>query len=800
MADADAFAAGQREMDIRSSGLVHSAETDILRLQQILREGYASGFTIFKELLQNAEDAGARRMVVAGHTGFDGAVNPLLRTPGLIVANDGPVLALHMDAITRASGGSKANERSAVGRFGLGQKSVYHLCDAFIALGRVEDREGQPQMLIMNPWEQVAEADAARGDWPKLATAEGQMLLDMANTLGMKQGMALFLPLRTAKLRPGTALCLSDRDWQPDDAIADILDGEELAATLCCLRNLETVDIIPIAGGGRRISMRSGARRLSGPGAESGTSLIGGEVDGAGFGLTFSGRQQWKVEGQAAQLLEEDGWDKVFDIHGKLIPPKANPHGAVILCRSAAREGAARLRLRNAVYLPLGEPVFNKPLERGADNIDLLVHGYFFVPSDRRKLRDDDHIETRWNRALRREAALPLLLDALAEALPGLPDEAERHALIRALSCTPWWNEHRAEACQDRALARCWPGDDGRESWRVCPGASVRLLMRGEATSLRRLKDAFPGLEGWCGENKAILAFGTVLADCDPRWPDAQLAELVRLAGPAAFQKGHVAETLAAVLDAAGPGNATRAALAETCRGAIAMVEQRFASAEKLNPLVRHLPENRVVALPPSVENREIICALAATGESVPVQAAWTERGGEIRKLGIDETINLLAAVEPFLSARGSAAQEASALVSHLLRNGPSLDVLAANVRRSHRSNGRGAESTRPGRYYLADECVCWPCRSRRRRRGGAAALSRCVRSQPGCLAQRRSFSSRQSACTQRNWRIHASRSSRPECRRDRSFRAAQPRLCRSPGKERGAAGATWHCSCAGEV
>ena len=49
-------------MDIWSSGLVHSAETDILRLQQILRESYASGFTIFKELLQNAEDAGARHM------------------------------------------------------------------------------------------------------------------------------------------------------------------------------------------------------------------------------------------------------------------------------------------------------------------------------------------------------------------------------------------------------------------------------------------------------------------------------------------------------------------------------------------------------------------------------------------------------------------------------------------------------------------------------------------------------------------------------------------------------------------
>ena len=56
----DASISYQVGMDVRSSGLVHSAESDIERLQQILRESYASGFTIFKELLQNAEDAGAK--------------------------------------------------------------------------------------------------------------------------------------------------------------------------------------------------------------------------------------------------------------------------------------------------------------------------------------------------------------------------------------------------------------------------------------------------------------------------------------------------------------------------------------------------------------------------------------------------------------------------------------------------------------------------------------------------------------------------------------------------------------------
>lgn len=668
-------------MEVRSSGLIHSPESDILRLQQILREAYASGFTIFKELLQNAEDAGARRMVVAGHRGFPTATNPLLGTPGLLVANDGPVHSLHMEAITRASGGSKAEERSAVGRFGLGQKSVYHLCDAFIALGRVEDRDGQPETLIMNPWEKVAEASAASSEWAKLTQEEVQFLLGKAGELGLGKGMVLFLPLRTKRLRPGPGLSLSDRNWSPDDAISEILAGEELAATLACLRNLQTIEINPIDIASRKISIPSSAQRLAGPGVDSGLRTIRGDVEGAGFDLTFSGFQQWKPDGKAAQLLKEEGWDQAFDIHGMRIKPKANPHGAVIMCRSSAANGESHLRVRHAVYLPLGDPLFSEPMEGCNENIELLIHGHFFVSSDRRKLRDDDHIETRWNQALRGEATLPLLLDTLADALPGLPGDAERHLLIRALRRAEWWDENKAEACQGRALAKCWPGNR-LESWKTCSGSSLRPIPVRETTTVSRLKTAIPGLEEWCDKNNVVLAFGNVLSDVDPQWPDNELADLITIAGPAAFQKAQVAETLASLLEVAQAGEAWQASLANIYREAIAEVDQSFAGSEKLRKLVRHLPQDRVFVLPPSVENRELLRAIAVAGNGIPIKSAWTEFAGSIvRRLGLSETIALLAATEPFLSVPGSVAQEASALVSHILRNGPSLEELARDVR-----------------------------------------------------------------------------------------------------------------------
>lgn len=676
----DASISYQVGMDVRSSGLVHSAESDIERLQQILRESYASGFTIFKELLQNAEDAGAKRLIVVGHNGFPEASNPLLQTPGLIVANDGGVFARNMDGITRASGGSKADERAAVGRFGLGQKSVYHLCDAFIALGRVEDEGGRPRLLIMNPWEKVSEADVAATAWPSLTTADAEMLLGKVAEIGLDKGMALFLPLRTANLRPGYDLCLSDQNWEPDSAIADILQGAELPAALSCLRSLQSIEVRPTVGEGRRLSLRKGARRLSGPGIDQGDPIVAGQIDGAGFTLEFNGRQQWMPGGKAAKLLDEDGWDKVFDIHRKLIPPKANPHGAVLVCRSSAKAGEAVLRVRDAVYLPLGQPVESTLIGHGSHDIDLLIHGYFFVSSDRRKLRDDDHIESDWNEALRREASLPLMLDALADSLPAMPGEQERQALVRAVQNSAWWSENRVDVCQGRGMAWCWPGEKA-ESWQVCASASLRPIPGRDSTTLSRLKSAFPSLEDWCTAKGIGLAFGTVLADIDPQWPDAELAELLEMAGPAAFTKGPVAETLSVLLDASPPGLSSRAALADAYRRAALDVSQNFANAEKLKPLVRHLPLDNVLVLPSSVDNRELIAALVSSGPTLPVKAGWAAgEGADLRRLGLDEASDLLFAIEPFLGGRGEAAHQASALISHLLRNGPSLAEFAAHA------------------------------------------------------------------------------------------------------------------------
>ena len=678
MTTAEQAAFGGEEMNFRSTGLVHTVTSDIKALQRNLRESYGSGFTIFKELLQNADDAGATTLTLVAHDGFSEATNPLLRAPGLVVANNGVVLAKHMDGITLASGGSKADERVAVGRFGLGQKSVYHLCDAFFALGWVRDKEDKPSLLLMNPWAGMPEAQAASGEWKALTLQDKEVLLKAAKVIAGSQGMVLFLPLRTTKLRPGPMACLSESNWDPDTAIDDILAGEELSVTLCCLRKLETVRIVRRNGVERLINLSKGARRLAGPDTTVHETVIAGAVTGVGREVSFSGRQQWARQGFAEGLLQQPGWTPDYTLDHKPIPPKADPHGAVIVCRKEAEKIPARLTVRNAVYLPLGEPLESLDLDAGNQDIELVLHGYFFVSSDRKTLRQDDHIEARWNVALRREATLPLVLDALADALPALNGDQERYAVVRALSATrhQWWLKNGADACCGRALARCSTGQRA-PYWQVVQADALRPVPMGIATTLPRLKEAIPDLEAWCIARRLMLCFGTVLAEAPPFWPDGELAELVRKAGPATFTRGSVAETMGALLEGQG-GPQTREALADQLRLACADPDSSFAPTERLKTIVRHLPPEQLLLLPPSVENRSVMAALAT--QALPVKSIWLDATvAQQPPINLSNAVALLSALEPLLLQGGQASLQAATMVLHVLRHGPRIDELARN-------------------------------------------------------------------------------------------------------------------------
>ncbi|XP_028400651.1 sacsin-like [Dendronephthya gigantea] len=104
------------------------------RLRNILRE-YKDGVGIFKELIQNADDAGATKvkfLVDWRHGRTESLFSPGMaecQGPALWAYNDAVFTDDDFENINKLAGETKVEDISKIGRFGLGFNAVYHLTD-----------------------------------------------------------------------------------------------------------------------------------------------------------------------------------------------------------------------------------------------------------------------------------------------------------------------------------------------------------------------------------------------------------------------------------------------------------------------------------------------------------------------------------------------------------------------------------------------------------------------------------------------------------------------------------------------
>ena len=107
-----------------------------VRLKNILKD-YKDGLTIIKELLQNADDAGASEMNICHDTRHHRVRSEKLFFPGTIDCH-GQALVVHNNAeftqddfknITKLAGATKEGQALKIGKFGVGFCSVYHITD-----------------------------------------------------------------------------------------------------------------------------------------------------------------------------------------------------------------------------------------------------------------------------------------------------------------------------------------------------------------------------------------------------------------------------------------------------------------------------------------------------------------------------------------------------------------------------------------------------------------------------------------------------------------------------------------------
>jgi hypothetical protein len=215
------------------------------QIKRNLQDRYDSGYPILKELLQNADDAGAQRFRLDALPGWPTATNPLLQGPGLLVINDGVFREEDQRGIISFGESDKATDNAAIGKFGLGQKAVFHLCDAFIVCAYSDSKSFS---TVVNPflgvevdgnvsrqWEPPDGDGLAKTD---LNVLQAEIPADFPN-----RGLALWLPFRRRGLIPAPGVSFSSNLPSAPHTIAELCRLGDLCVLLTMLRHLESIDI-----------------------------------------------------------------------------------------------------------------------------------------------------------------------------------------------------------------------------------------------------------------------------------------------------------------------------------------------------------------------------------------------------------------------------------------------------------------------------------------------------------------------------------------------------------------------------
>ena len=509
-----------RSIDRRGDArIIRGALDEVKAIQTLLADIYkdaGDGRTLVRELVQNADDAGAGRLLfVVVEQGWENAENGLLRGPGLLVVNNGPFPARDRDALHQALGGSKADDTGKVGRFGIGLKSVFHICEAIVYVGA---EAGTLRPGALNPWAGTGEqddADPLHPDWDKVADNDLDMLEKAATGLlgRFDNGLLLWIPLR----RRDHLDRARDRPYglgQFCPTAEEIAGWFNRPATLALLlaqcgylRSIEAGR----AGAPGSLAARTPLARVSRPGFEPSAWVGRYDDDSTVSKRSFEGTIESNAEENAAdrwavQGVEALGHDKLFtlrssgdwpidlvpkDGHVAEVPRKALAHAAVTVLRANSSHGNRALRVRWAVFLPLDDapvPGSNALVETtgSGDKMngawDIILHGYFWPSHDRRSIpgvTDDDDgtgdgaMRVRWNRSVRDELLLPLVPAALARETNNL-DAGVAWQFLRAVAETRIVRDH-LEAVTRRHLLLPTLTESGIR-WDKKPSEGMRLL------------------------------------------------------------------------------------------------------------------------------------------------------------------------------------------------------------------------------------------------------------------------------------------------------------------------------------
>lgn len=421
----------RRLLKVDTEGTIHL-------LQDNLCDRYKDSFAIVQELLQNADDAKAKHVYFGLSQGLH-AKCALLKCPALVVVNDGPVSSSDLDAIFRVAAGNKQDDENKIGKFGLGMKSVFHVCEGFFMFGqRLESQSELP--CFCTPWSDEYH-ESWWTDWDAERDSAYEQVSQQLSAIAKdwSQWFCVWIPLRQESQLEGISPILKKfpNDVQKS-ALVGVETSEQASKMLPLLKNVEELIFADSEQKSRTYTLTATSRLGLKDVDFTGVVVAHGEgTMGYSFDCTarlYREEQEFKELQALSCWPETTHKESLRGSVAKKVADKTKPHAAI--CVLVEKSDTPRLTLAPCVFLPLSGPqdkkeYYSLPLPEGSDSVTVYMHGSMFVDAGRQDfsvgtavydashIDDETALRKEWNRRLWEKAILPLLVRQLYKSLKG---------------------------------------------------------------------------------------------------------------------------------------------------------------------------------------------------------------------------------------------------------------------------------------------------------------------------------------------------------------------------------------------
>ncbi|MCL1092796.1 sacsin N-terminal ATP-binding-like domain-containing protein [Shewanella kaireitica] len=550
--------------------LLHDPLSDIELIANNLRDRYKSGFPILKEMVQNADDAKANNLVIGWHPGINSASHPLLKDPAIFIVNDAELTEADVKGIRTLGLGSKASDANAVGKFGLGMKSLFHFGELYFFIGSDwEEYSGPyPKADILNPW------DFERPQWKSFSNQDKKRIQEELSAItdnfeSDAYKFIVWIPLRSTSIsqqrgESATNFIRSSEDYGmevPDFLLAPNLASQlgKLLPMLKCLRSIKGATFSPSSKTLTThftIEIEPSSERIQFPNLEGeiqwqGSINLNTLEEGFRSKVSYVGTEAVLQSSALSDLKQNEFWPITRgrnDAGEEVVnPDKTQPHSAAILLTKPT-EQKAKFTVGWAVFLPLGEQdtaeekqVFEIDIDGGM-SFDILLHGYFFIDAGRvgihgRKsigdqkpliVDSEDSATQEWNRLVANEGTLPRLLSSVSLASPKLT-QLQVEELSRGIR--EFLKDSIGISCHYHVTsAHQWVYQVSKESRRwnlVCSSLPIRKLPKPKSDEYERIWNTFPSLFSIRDEFVFIDdSKSNIISLKDANWQDDELVDL----------------------------------------------------------------------------------------------------------------------------------------------------------------------------------------------------------------------------------------------------------------------------------